>query len=100
MSGPWDHHKTLSEWVVWAERQAKDAHEELQRRLLSGLPEELTEAACELMNQLDGLVSDEWPCLTRQALIDAEPPEDDPGYCERPRREHGTYFTSNGMRAA
>lgn len=100
MSGAWDHHKTLSEWVAWATRKAKETNDELRRTLVAELPEELAGAACDLMDALDGVVSDEWPDLTRQVLIDAEPPEDDPGYCERPRREHGTYFTSNGVRAA
>ena len=91
MSEAWDHHKTLSEWAAWVNRQAKEAHDDLRRKLVSELPEELIAAACDLMDVLDGTVSDEWPDLTRQVLMDAGPPEDDPGYCEQPRREHGTY---------
>lgn len=96
----WDHHKTLSEFSTWAERQMRDALDDLRKRLLDEAPEEARDAVQGLMETLDSVGSDDWDSLMHRVLMDAEPDEDDPALYENPRREHGTYFTSNGMRAA
>ncbi len=97
----WDTHKTLSEYSAYGTRNIREALDELRKRLLDEAPDDdARDAVQSFMEVLDGTASDEWGDTTYRLLRDAVPPEDDPGYCENPRREHGTYFTSNGMRAA
>ena len=96
----WDHHKTLTEFSTWAERQMRDALDDLRKRLLDEAPEEARDAVQGLMGTLDSVGSDEWDSLMHPVLKDAEPDEEAIGASENPRREHGTYLTSNGRRAA
>lgn len=96
----WDHHKTLSDFSAYGSRQIRETMNDLRKQLLDEAPDDARDAVHGLMETLESVGSDDWDSLMHRVLKDAEPDQDAPGSYENPRREHGTYFTTNGMRAA
>lgn len=92
---PQDISDTLRDNREWFLRNAKEAIDSLNRRAAAELHPEAQDALYDTIQAMEAALTDTFDPLISKVIEDFEPE-----IGQEPRREHGTYFTSNGMRAA
>jgi hypothetical protein len=90
-----DAHDDIQQHGAWALLRAAQRFKALRDELLADCPPETRDALIECMDDAQHAFLSDWEAQVNKALSDAEPTA-----VRDPNREHRTYTTSNGMRAA
>lgn len=91
----WDAHDEIRQHGAWALMRASQRFKALREELLADCPPETSEALLEDLENAESAFLSDFEASVNKALSDAEPSAGGD-----PNREHRTYTTSNGMRAA
>lgn len=91
----WIAHDEIKDHGERALKRAATRFQQLRRELLEDCPNETRDALIECLEDAERAFLSDWEAQVNKALSDAEPTA-----VRDPNREHLTYTTSNGMRAA
>lgn len=91
----WTAHDEIKDHGERALKRAATRFQQLRRELLEDCPNETRDALIECLDDAENAFTSDFAASVNKALSDAEPSAGGD-----PNREHRTYTTSNGMRAA